>query len=165
MVRQVLRAMAWTAVAVVLAGCQDEPEAIQTGAGVPRQVGPTTELVAMARPPIADVPVPTGFELEAGRSRSVAEHGVRWVDHSYLGTSSRYAVSRFYRRQMPVNRWELVSDRFRQGTVYLDFRRDTETCRIVIGDGTWLKGTRIQATILPSGQSPAEARHAQPPEN
>jgi len=87
------------------------------------------------------------------------------VDHSYLGASSRYAVSRFYRRQMPVNRWELVSDRFRQGTVYLDFRRDTETCRIVIGDGTWLKGTRIQATILPSGQSPAEARHAQPPEN
>lgn len=154
MFRQGVCAMMLAIGAVLLSGCGQE-QAVDSG-GSPQQVRPAQEIAGMSRPPIPDVPLPTGFELEENRSRNVAGRGMRFVDHSYLGGANRFAVARFYKRQMPVNRWNLVTDWYSRGVIRLDFQRESESCRVEISEGTLLNPTRINVFLVPWGPMPTE---------
>lgn len=114
------------------------------------QVGP--ELVGQARPPIPDVPVPSGFELKESRSRNFTAAGARYIDHAYQGSSDKFAVARFYKRQMPINRWTLVTDMFVQGDIMLDFEKNTERCRVTVTEGNIFQGTVVKVALWTSGR-------------
>lgn len=138
---------AWT----LLAGCNNSAT-IDTGGGAPREVASSSELVAQARPPIPDLPVPIGFSLDAKNSRSFAGAGTRWVVHRYAGGESKWAVGRFYKRQMEVHGWQLDSDRMIQGTIYLDFSKAGQRCVVKVTDGSWFTRTVIWIEVYSLGQ-------------
>ncbi len=110
------------------------------------------ELVGQARPPIPDVPVPTGFDLDEGHSRNFTAAGTRYIDHVYRGSSDKFSVSRFYKRQMPINRWTLVTDMFVQGEIMLDFEKNMERCRVTVTDGGLFRGTLVKVALWTSGR-------------
>ena len=116
------------------------------GSGSQRSLGRT------ARPIIADVPGPRGFRLDENRSRDVSAAGQRWIDHVYTGSADKFAVREFYLDEMPKYRWILVTKSFIQGQVTLDYRKDAETCRVIVSDASSIfGGVAIKVFILTSG--------------
>ncbi|MCK4601387.1 MAG: hypothetical protein KAU28_02905 [Phycisphaerae bacterium] len=152
MTRRWMIALVAAAMLVAAGGCNNDTRTIDASSGAPRQVEPFPELVARSRPPIPDLPMPIGFKLDEGKSRNFAAAGARYIDHIYKGKANKFAVARFYRRQMPTNRWTLVTDRFVQGDVILDFEKETERCYIVITKGSLFRPTRIKAQLWTSGR-------------
>ncbi len=138
------------AAAVLAAGCQRN-QTIESSGGAPREVQAPQELVAQGRPPVPDIPVPIGFKLDEKKSRNLAAAGLRWVIHQYTGRPSKYAVARFYRKQMPISRWTLVTDVFTEGTVWLDFQKGNERCHIRVTGGGLFSSTRIRVELWPIG--------------
>ena len=135
------------------AGCSEGANTIDTGSGAPREVAAPSELVAMSRPPVPDLPVPIGFELDQSDSRSFAAAQVRWVAHTYRGHGDQFAVSRFYKRQMQAsNRWTLVSDSMVQGVVWLRFAKGSEQCEITIRDPGYFQRTEVHVELYPTGK-------------
>lgn len=106
------------------------------------------DLGAQARSPLPDVPLPAGFELEELRSRSWKSGENRFVDHMYEGRGDKFAVSRFYEKQMPVSGWTMESDQFLQGRGTMDFVKGHERCRITYYDET-LGKTVVLVAIWP----------------
>jgi hypothetical protein len=148
----------WTifaaATVAALAGCQQNTT-IDTGSGAPREANAPAELVAQLKPPVPDIPLPLGFDIDQGNSRSSAGGGFRLVDYKFDGRPDKWAVGRFYKRQMPANRWTLETDNMIGGSIYLLFTNGKEYCNIVISDNPWwklFKPTRIALDIHPSGK-------------
>jgi len=151
----------WTECAVVaslacLAGCTRAPQTVESSGGAYREVSTEAKMIAKARPPIPDMPVPIGFHLDEGRSRSFAAGGYRHVDHVYKGSGDKWAVAWFYKRQMPINRWELTTDLFAQGDIWLEFEKQTERCKIVITSGGLFNEVTVKVQLWTTG--PIEPR-------
>jgi hypothetical protein len=119
--------------ALAMAGCQGD------GGG---------ELGAQARSPLPDVPLPDGFSLVELRSRSWRSGESRFVDHLYEGRRDKFAVSRFYEKQMPLSGWSMESSQFLQGRGTMDFVKGAERCRITYYD-SGLGETAILIAIWP----------------
>jgi len=111
---------------------------------------PGMELAAQAKSPVADLPVPTGFTLDADRSRTFDSGVARLVDHLYTGNASTFAVARFYKRSMVLRRWRFVSETFSLGDQDLRFKRPGETCRVRITPGSWLHPTKLKLELWTS---------------
>ncbi len=144
-----------TVVVSALSGCVNAqyapaPAGASGGEGSIPAGGP--ELVAMTHPPIPDLPVPTGFRLDESRSRNFRGGSARYVDHLYKGSSDKFAVGRFYMRQMPIQRWTLTADRFVQGDVIMDFQKESENCQIMVVDGGPFRGSEIRVMLWTSGR-------------
>jgi hypothetical protein len=133
-------------------GCNNGSQTVMDPGGTPREVAATRALVARAIPPIPDLPVPVGFKLDEGRSRNFRGGSARYVDHVYKGGADKFAVARFYMRQMPIQRWALVTDMFVQGDVMMDFRKESESCRVIVSGGGTLSSTKIRVTLWTSGR-------------
>lgn len=134
-------------VAMTATGCQGNPGDV---------------LVAQPDPPLADVPLPAGFELEDMRSRSWNNPSFRAIDYLFEGQSDKFAVVRFLERQMPISRWTLTTNRFTQGRAELDFQKNKEQCHIAVYDsGGLFPKTYIHVAIWPRN---APADLAAPPE-
>jgi hypothetical protein len=131
---------------VLLTGCE-QTQTVDASNGAPRQVNPQADLVAQSAAPIPDVPLPLGFKLDESVSRNYSLAGARLVDHVYKGSAGKFALKRFYERQMPVHGWTTVSTMFTQGQVRLYFMKDIERCAIVIADGGLFGGTRLQVDL------------------
>ena len=108
---------------------------------------PGAELAAVAKPPVADLPVPAGFKLDEGRSRTFDSGVARFVDHVYWGPASKFAVSRFYKKAMVARKWRFVSETFSLGDQDLRFKRPGETCRVRITPGSWLHPTKLKLEL------------------
>jgi hypothetical protein len=145
--------------ALMVTGC-NRSNTVENSGGAMREVSPPAELVAQATPTISDLPVPLGFSLDEGRSRNFAAAGARYIDHLYKGSGDRFAVARFYKRHMPISRWVLVTDRFVQGDIVLDFEKDTERCCIIACKGSLFHPTYIKAQLWTSGRIPAPGQQA-----
>jgi len=141
------------AASAALAGCGSSSNSASYS-GDAADVGPDPELVAMRRPPVDDLPVPIGFYLDEGRSRNLAVAGARFIDHAYRGKADKFAVGRFYKRQMPISRWTLVTDRFTQGEILQDYEKGNERCRVSISDsGGLFPQTIVKLAIWTSGRA------------
>lgn len=135
-----------------LGGCAKE-QTIDASSGAPREVDAAGgELVGQSRPPVLDVPVPVGFTLDEGQSRNYNLAGARLVDHVYRGGADKFAVKRFYERQMPTYRWTMVTAVFAQGDMTLDFERDCDRCRIAISTGGLFQRTTIRVYLQTTGR-------------
>jgi len=105
--------------------------------------------VAKARSPIPDVPVPLGFKMDQGRSLSAAAPGIRLITYRYKGSADKWAVGRFFKRQMPGYQWVHEADRMIHGTIFLQFRKEGERCAIVIRDASW-GNTEVDVEVFPA---------------
>ncbi len=139
----------FTAAAAFAAGCNNT-ETVDASSGAPRQVESAYDLVAQSRPPIPDLPIPVDFKLDEAKSRTFETGGARYIDHIYKGKADKFAVARFYKRQMPINRWTLETDMFVQGDTMLDFQKDTERCRIIITTGSMIHPVKIKVQLWTS---------------
>ncbi len=139
------------ALSATMVGCGGSSGPGGVSGGASGDLGPVPELVAMRRPPIADLPVPIGFGLKEDKSRNFSAAGARYIDHVYSGRADKFAVGRFYKRQMPISRWTLVTDMFVQGDIMIDFEKDTERCRINISDGSF-GSTKVKMAVWTSGR-------------
>ena len=156
MTRKWIAWMTAAAAAAAGAGCNGG-QTIDASSGAPRLVQPTASLVAQARPPVPDLPVPFGFKLDEGASRNYDLAGARLVDHVYKGSAPRLQVKRFYEEQMPINRWSLVTAMFITGEVLLDFEKESERCHIIVGKGDLFHPTVIRVKLWTSGRIPDRA--------
>ena len=111
---------------------------------------PGAELGAVAKPPVADLPVPSGFKLDEASSRSNDSGVARFVDHLYWGSASKFAVSRFYKKAMVARGWRFVSETFSLGDQNLRFERPGEKCSVFISSGSWLHPTKLKLQLWTS---------------
>ncbi len=137
---------------VVLAAIGCDQHMRNFSAPVDGQSGSAPELRPAARTPIPDFPVPVGFSLDESQSRSFAAGGSRSVFHVYKGRANKFDVARFYRKQMAVNRWVLVTDRFVLGEVKMDFEKETERCDVIINSGRSRSSVSIQVELFTSAR-------------
>ncbi len=143
--RKIITCLSLLAAGCTLSGC----------AWFSAESNPGAELGAVAKPPVADLPVPSGFEMEEGRSRSFDSGVARLVDHFYRGSASKFAVSRFYKKAMVARKWRFVSEFFSLGEQTLQFARPGEECRVRIAPGSWLHPTKLKLELWTSkGISP-----------
>ena len=148
------------AAAITAAGCNSSKK-VESSEESSGEAAPV-ELVAMARPPIPDLPVPIGFDLDQDRSRNLAAAGVRWVDHLYKGKADKFSVARFYRKEMPLSRWTLVTEMFAKGDLKLAFERQSDRCHITVGDGSLFHPTYIRVELWTAGRVPEPPRPPAP---
>lgn len=144
---KVLMTLCVCTIAAALAGCNDKPDQASAG-GTQADMG---ELAAQAHSTITDVPLPAGFELDA--SKSVYLGGAtRLVKHVYKGNGDQGAIVRFFKRQMPAQRWSMTSIRQMpvgsKGQWILDFVKDNERCEVTVTGRTSLfHNTEIDVSI------------------
>ncbi|GAH74678.1 unnamed protein product [marine sediment metagenome] len=132
----------------VLGGCGGNGEVVSDESGKPRPV--LKELAARPDPPILDLPVPLGFDLDDGASRSADSGVARFVDHVYKGRADKFAIARFYKKSLPPNEWMLIMETFSVGELKLEFERPGERLFIFITNGGWLSSTRIKLQLWTS---------------
>jgi hypothetical protein len=148
----------WLVIAVAAAatagGCEPQQQTVDNSSGAPRMVEPAggPDLIAQSRPPISDLPMPVGYSLDEGKSRSFMAAGARYVDHIYRGRADKYQLVRFFKRQMPAGRWVLVEDVFVQGDWFLDFEKEGERCRITIEEGNLFYPSTVKVILRTSGR-------------
>src|ERR1035437_478460 len=108
-------------------------------------------LIAAPGSPIADVPVPAGFEMikSVSTSNVVLALSQRFVDHQYSGSDDFLPVARFYKDQMPGKGWTMVDQSQGNATVTLHFTKNSEDCHVTVKDGTWATKTNIRVKIDP----------------
>ena len=114
-------------------------------------------LVAVARPPIADLPVPKGFRLDP-KSRTIAQVGIRLAEHHYRGLADKFALSRFYKRHMPISRWKLVTEALVDNKITLEFEKERERCWLTIVQGGVITPSRVTALLWPDGRRDGNPR-------
>lgn len=132
----------------VLGGCGGNGEVVSDESGEPRPV--LKELAARPNPPILDLPVPLGFDLDEGASRSADSGVARFVDHVYRGRADKFAIARFYKKSLPPNEWILIMETFTTGEYRLDFERPGERLSVFITSGGWFGSTKIKLQLWTS---------------
>lgn len=135
--------LAWTLVlgaAGLLAGCPSSSTEPGNGPA-------PTELAPMAIPPIPEVPLPVGFRLIEDRSLSMIRPGVQMIAHTYRGPADKYAVRRFYWKQMPLSGWVRRSENDVHSVAVMDWDKEGGDCRITIQDGGLFDKTEIKIEV------------------
>lgn len=141
----------WAGVAmlvVLTGGCGDK-------AGSAPRLGPR------GMPYLTGVPVPDGFTLVEKNTEDYESGAQRWARHLYRGTASLASVRNFYREQMPLNGWNLVSDQNVKGTVSLRFEKPSESCTVQISPTGYFWCT-IQVVVMPFSRNATEPPSRRP---
>ena len=123
--------------ALMIGGCAKEPRT-------------PTILPAKAQSYVADVPVPTKFNLDESKSDSASQAGRRSVKHFYLGDAPILAVRNFYVQNMPEAGWQIIDETLQNNVYTLNYRKAEERCEIRVEKipAGWFKpSTRIRATV------------------
>ncbi|HVT82020.1 MAG TPA: hypothetical protein VHM90_15350 [Phycisphaerae bacterium] len=117
--------------------------ALSLAACAHRNTGP---LIADAKSPISDVPVPAGFTMaDNSTSKVVPGSSLRVVDHHYKGTDELVAVVTFYREELPKTQWTLVDQtQVSAKEITLHFTKRNEECSVTVTRKTFETEIRIR---------------------
>jgi hypothetical protein len=144
--------------AIRIAGCVTAVLALGLGGcGLFGQSG-AYELVASAHPPITDIPVPVGFEIDDGHSRNFPAGSARFIDHVYNGDAEKWALNDFYKKMLPLKGWTQPTQMFRQGEIIMDCQKDGENCHLVIRGGSLFSSSQVKVQVWPSGRTSPPAK-------
>jgi hypothetical protein len=96
-------------------------------------------LIADARSPIVDVPVPAGFTMsDESTSKVIPGGGLRMVNHRYVGYEDVLPIVEFYKQTLPTKGWVLADQSQQPGQeVSLHFTKRSEQCYVTISDRTF----------------------------
>ena len=139
------------AATLLILGCDRGSRTIDTSGGAPREVGSYPDLIAISKPYVPDVPVPLDFKQVEKQSIDFGAGSARYVHHVYKGKADKWDVRRFYEKQMPINRWSLVTYMNSGGEISLDYEKGNERCRVIVTDGDWLYRSRVIVRLWTSG--------------
>ncbi|MDH3584222.1 MAG: hypothetical protein OER86_08405 [Phycisphaerae bacterium] len=111
--------------------------------------------MASSRTPVADIPVPVGFEMVEPISRNYLTSGSRIVDHTYRGKGDKLVVKNFYLKHMPIKGWTIRRLQMVRGIYRLNCEKGQETCDVTIDSlertfGGYL--TTVTAHVQPMAQ-------------
>lgn len=108
-------------------------------------------LIADARSPIVDVPVPAGFTMsDESSSRVVPASGLRVVNHRYTGQEDLLPIVEFYKRTLPTKGWVLADQSQQPGQeVSLHYTKKSEECNVTVSERTFDTVIRIKIDPLP----------------
>lgn len=114
-------------------------------------------LVAHPRPVEPDIPLPVGFRLVDRASEDHRSAGFQrlYLRHEYEGKADKHAIRSFYREQMPLARWRLLSDANVKGDFSMRFEKGTESCTIQITDRTTVFSKTASIRVLVVHEEPA----------
>lgn len=128
------------AVSAMLAGC--------SGGG-----NSMTKLIASPNPPVADVPVPIGFNIDLSHSQSTYVPGtnLRLVNQEYTGSDPRLSVARFYLSNMTASGWKTLQEVQNPQGIIISFSKAGEVCTVTIKHG-WFH-THLFISITPIGNA------------
>lgn len=104
--------------------------------------GEPAELEPHSRPPVADMPIPAGFQLLEEQSHAFESPGVRFIDHTYRGVATKTQLERFYRKHLPARGWEFRNAQMNRGTHTLRFENGDEVLDVLITGEAGAFGTR-----------------------
>ena len=139
------------AATLLILGCDRGSRTIDTSGGAPREVGSYPDLIAISKPYVPDVPVPLNFKIVENRSIDFGSGSARYVRHVYKGKADKWDVKGFYEKQMPINRWSLVTYINEDGEISLDYEKGNERCRVMVTGGDWLYPVRVTVRLWTSG--------------
>ncbi len=126
------------AILAVATGCQT------TGAG--SRDGSLTR----GTPFESDIPVPAGFKIidRASEDRSTGMSRL-YLRHLYRGKSDAHSLRRFYRAQMPMAQWTLVSDGNVMGNIVMRYEKGDESCTIHVSgkEGMMTPVSEVQVVV------------------
>jgi hypothetical protein len=145
-------ALILAAAAGMAVGCGGSSTSSAAGSSDPA-LADATELAAQARPPIPDVPMPVDFRYIDDRSYSWDAPGVRTIVHVYHGSKDKFAVARFFRKQMPLAGWARVSESEGWNVKTMDFTKGGESCRITLQDGPIFVKTEVRVQVFPGARA------------
>ena len=91
-------------------------------------------LIADARSPIVDVPVPAGFSMsDDSTSKLIPGSALRLVNHRYTGHDDLMPVVNFYRDQMPQKEWIWLDQNQPMGKeIVVHFSKKGEECYVTV---------------------------------
>jgi hypothetical protein len=95
---------------------------------------------------VPDLPVPADMKIKEKLSTSFEGAGTRMVDYTYDGLVDMRRVYRFYIDQMPLNRWQLLTDNYTRGVHTLTYQKGRELCTVTI-QKTTIFWTRVRLQI------------------
>ena len=104
-----------------------------------------------------DIPLPIGFRLVDRASEDHRSAGFRrlYLRHEYAGKADKHAIRSFYREQMPLARWRLLSDANVKGDFSMRFEKGTESCTIQITDRNTVFSKAASIRVLVVHEEPA----------
>jgi hypothetical protein len=109
-------------------------------------------LLPSSHPIVADIPVPTGFELvdQAGEDRPGDRQ--RYLRHRYRGKADKGIVKTFYQEEMPLVRWTLISESEVDGRILMRFTKGTESCSVTVENDVrgFARRVIVEVIIAPS---------------
>lgn len=113
----------------------------------------TGPLVAAANSPIADVPIPAGFYYQQSKSWTQVNPNlkIRSLSHEYKGKDPMLAVAKFYREELPKNKWATPVLEQAGDKITLKTAKSNEDLQIVIWEGTF--DTHINVKLEPTGKN------------
>ena len=131
--------------ACALGGCA-------TGGGTPQ-----VRLVPDPRPVEPDIPLPLGFRLvdQASEDHRSAGSQRLYLRHEYAGKADKHAIRTFYREQMPLARWRLLSDANVKGDFSMRFEKGSESCTIQITDRDKVFSKAATVRVVVAHEEPA----------
>lgn len=96
-----------------------------------------------------DLPVPAGFKILPEKSFILESGGMRAGILRYTGKADAQSAVLFYKNQMPIYNWALLSV-LEYGQRMLNFERENESCVITISQ----VGSRVELIISLAPKSP-----------
>jgi len=132
--------------AAVVVGCEDDTR-VSSDPFDPDSPSVRMRLIADPESPIADVPVPVGFELREKSSRSYHAAGSRYIDHVYRGRADKIDIERFYQRVMSTKGWTYRGSNMVRGVIQMRYERAEEFCDIRIDDTDGILGPTAMINI------------------
>jgi hypothetical protein len=108
-------------------------------------------LIADARSPIVDVPVPAGFSMsDESSSKVIPASGLRMVNHRYTGHDDLLPIVDFYKQLLPTKGWVLADQSQQPGQeVSLHYTKKSEECSVTISERTFDTVIRVKIDPLP----------------
>jgi len=143
--RTFFRYLPFALLAAGLAGCRTTDPA-----------DPMQGLIPSPVSPISDVPIPAGFRMANDSQTYLAPNQLRIAHHHYKGGDDFLSVARFYREQLPLKGWTLLSQQQNGGIVILAFSKPTEDLTVTVSEGTL--DTHVYVKLDPSNRNPAPPR-------
>ena len=81
---------------------------------------------------VSDLPAPACMKIKKSLSHSYEGAGARTVNYTYQGWVDMRRVHRFYLDQMPLSKWQLLSNNYDRGVYTLTYQKGREICTVII---------------------------------